>query len=641
MPREAIHRFEYNGRRYAIDPETCFCFECDDISWDVLAQYPHTPVNQIFHELESKHDIRELHEVLGELEWLRATKAILPAPGKERIAKEFEVSGGLNRLSIELPEEQTADERARRQWFRGKDKPAAPDARGRAQRAANLLLNRSASQRNLRLEFVEPQGLRRIDLMIACCDEARRAARLAGKNLTVSVHTPDAAYANLPPALSGHAIGWRLLVEPSADLDAALNHVSGNAASTLERLARAAQQTPEGVSLTVIARPNHKDFGGVAEALHGMGFPAIELDMDGAYVANPSLTPSEMLGGLSQNAVYYAGQLLQHRYFRLDPIAPLFHRIYEGAPEPRSDPAGLHELAVAADGRIYPSPRFFGNEAFAVGAIDHGEIDEDRLAGFEDVGSRTTGPCRRCWVRNLCGGGPAAVHYALTGSYRTPHEPWCEAQREWTAAAVSAFNLLSAEGVNFTRVYQSLARTNSKPSLFTMVKAAFRMSVGMRPLSEADAPMLVEWENWREAAYFLYREQALLMATEYDREMDALHPQGADQEFMLMRRDGGQPMGLLRVRLAAVPETADAWLWLKDEKDYTDSGVQKGLQHLLKEASQQQAISRVTVPALERETGLNVLMSALNAEHAGTVREGCYLHGAYEDVQIYLLRLDS
>ena len=51
MALPAIHRFERAGKRFAIDPETCFCFECDAVSWDVLDHYPHEPVNRIYHLL--------------------------------------------------------------------------------------------------------------------------------------------------------------------------------------------------------------------------------------------------------------------------------------------------------------------------------------------------------------------------------------------------------------------------------------------------------------------------------------------------------------------------------------------------------------------------------------------------------------
>ena len=31
-----LHRFERGGRRFVLDPDTVFCFQCDDISWDVI-----------------------------------------------------------------------------------------------------------------------------------------------------------------------------------------------------------------------------------------------------------------------------------------------------------------------------------------------------------------------------------------------------------------------------------------------------------------------------------------------------------------------------------------------------------------------------------------------------------------------------
>jgi len=77
MHGAALHRFELNGKRYAIDPETCFCFECDEICWDVLALYPHETISRIVHELKQKHSEREVYEVVGELEWLRRTAETL------------------------------------------------------------------------------------------------------------------------------------------------------------------------------------------------------------------------------------------------------------------------------------------------------------------------------------------------------------------------------------------------------------------------------------------------------------------------------------------------------------------------------------------------------------------------------------
>ncbi|MCP4640876.1 MAG: hypothetical protein GY851_10600, partial [bacterium] len=243
---------------------------------------------------------------------------------------------------------------------------------------------------------------------------------------------------------------------------------------------------------------------------------------------------------------------------------------------------------------IYPSSRLVGDPELQFGSIVDGTIDEEELGPFDDLGSITTGACRQCWARSLCGGGSAAVHHALSGSYRKPHEPWCDMQRAWMASAVSAFNLLSSEGVNFTRVYNALSRS-FKPSLFTLVRAAFRVSVGMRPIEESDAEMLCEWENWNEAAYFLCNETGLLLATRYDRQMDALHPKGTELEMILLRKNG-DTLGLVKLRPERVPGTAKGWVYLHDEADYASEDVRKGFRTILKEAGGQQSIRRVTVP---------------------------------------------
>ncbi|HIJ65503.1 MAG TPA: GNAT family N-acetyltransferase, partial [Candidatus Hydrogenedentes bacterium] len=399
------------------------------------------------------------------------------------------------------------------------------------------------------------------------------------------------------------------------------------------RLAKTLQPEAPGVAGRIVVCPKHPEFGGVVPALDNAGFKIIELDLDGAYAADPRLEPQTMLAGLSQSAVYYAEKLRAHNYFRLDPIAPLFWRIYNGSPQPRSDPAGTNELAVDETGHVYPSWRLMGREEFRLGALQDGIIDEERLAEFENVGSVTTAACMRCWARNLCGGGTAAVHHALTGSFRTPCPDWCNAQREWMAAAVSAFNILSSAGVNFSRVYNTLA-SSAKPSLFALARAAFRMTVGMRPIEEADAAMLARWENWSDAAYFVYDESAVLMATRYDREMDALHPRGIDHELILLRKSGA-PFGLLKIRPEQTPGTARAFVYLRNEADYAADSVRRGFRAILKEAGAQQSLRSFTVPAMKWEKKFAEFLLALGFSKAGTQREAVYLHGHYHDVDLY------
>jgi len=643
MPSQAIHRFEQGGRRFAIDPETCFCFECDAISWDVLEYYPHTTLTKIYRILGERYDVQELNEVIGELEWLRSTKSILPPRKREDMMKEFDLERGLKRLTVCLPRETEETIPQKRGWFGGKEtRVISNEARQLAREAVELLLSRSGRQQQLHLEFRESGRLERPEFIADVCRTALKLARLAGKSLTAAVHIAGIELKGLPAPLAGHALGATLEFQDPSDVQDHLTALARCPGDSLPRLAKVLQPSGKGVTGRIVVQPKHPGFGGVVEVLDKADFKVIELDLDGAYVADPGLDPREMLTGLKESAEYYAQRLLKGRYFRLDPIAALFWRIYEGSPLRRSDPSGLNELAIDTDGAIYPCARWLGREEFLVGSVTSGAIDDGRLARFDDIGSVTTGPCRRCWARNLCGGGTAAVHHSLSGSFRRPHEPWCDAQRSWMAGAVSAFNLLSSEGVNFTRVYRSLTASGGRPSLFTMVRAAFTMSISMRPIQEADAEMLVRWENWNEAAYFVFTDNGVLMANQYNREMDALHPTGREIEMLIIRRNG-TPIGLLKLRPLAMPGTAFGWIYLRNKDDYHSSDIRKGLRFLLKETANSggfESARRLTIPAGPGEDGLRSLLEAVGATHIGTQREALYLHGAYHDVDLYTIALD-
>jgi uncharacterized protein len=638
MPREILHRFEHDGKRFAIDPETCFCFECDAISWDVLEHYPQEPVNRVYQLLGDKYCRKELSEVVGELEWLRATKSILTPPKREDVLKIYEVERGLKQVAVALSREAPPSDPARRGWF-GKGAAAAPGAaREIGRETIGLLLSRSGAQKDLAIEFVEDQYVHSPDLIAELCAYALKAGRLSGKNLTAAVHVTNLALAKPPEALRDHAVGVRIEFQ---DASGALDHLRALAQPgehALSRLAKVIQPAAPGVTGRIVVRPIHPKFGGVVEELDSAGFAIIELDLDGAFVTTPDLDPQAMLEGLSRSAVYYAQRLLKHHYFRLDPIASLFWRIYTGSPLRRSDPAGTNELAVGAQGAIYPCRRMVGVADMKLGSITDGTLDEESVRRFDDVGSLTTPECIRCWARNLCGGGPAAVHQAFTGSFRKPHEPWCDMQRSWMAAAVSAFQMLSSAGVHFERVYKALGRKD-KPSLFTQARAMLTMTIGVRPIEEADAELLTRWENWNETAYFLFTETGLLLATKYDREMDSLHPRGIDQELVLIRRTG-EPFGLFKVRPERLSGVARGWLYMRDGADYASDAVRKGFRAILKEASAQQAIRKLLVPVSPKEHGLQGFLEATGFEREGILREALYLHGAYHDITVYSLTTD-
>jgi radical SAM protein with 4Fe4S-binding SPASM domain len=629
-----LHRFEAAGRRFALDPETCFCFECDEISWDVLEHYPHESFNRIQYLLRDQYPATEIAEVIGEIEWLRSAKSILKAPKQEDLEKHFEVDQGLRRITVRLPAEGAVVEGG---WLRKRPGAALTAAvESLLDDSLTLLLGRSGTQQALSMEIQRNAGEPALAGLGQWTATALRRAGLAGKGLKIALRR-CAVPLSQEPALKGHAVDALLEVSDQNTAEADLEAFQISRADSLARLAKALEKP--GASLgRIVLRPGHGDFAAAVEALDKAGFRNIRVDLDAAYVDKPGLDPADMLRGLSAAATYYANRLLQHHYFRVDPFAELFWRIYNGTPRRRADPIGVNELAVDMDSRLYPTPLLLGEQAFCVGQLSSGEIQHDVLKTYEDVGATTTGPCIACWARNYCGGGRAAVHFALTGSHRRPAASWCDAQRAYTEAAIGAFNILSSAGVNFTRVYRNLGRSE-KPSFLTLAKAAITMNIGIRPIEEADAELLTRWENWNEAAYFACSERSTLLATRYDREMDSLHPRPDEQELMLVRKDGSA-IGLLKLRPDKLPGTARAGVYFRKDADYGDAGIRRSFRAILQQASGQQAFQHLLVPAGPGEFALMGFLEAVGFIHAGTERKALYLHGAYHDVRVFALRLD-
>ncbi len=636
IPQEVLHRFEHGGKRFAVDVDTCFCFECDAISWDVLEFYPHTTPNRIIQILREKHNPVEVGEVISELEWLRATKSIVPFTKTQDVPNLFTIERGLKHVAVIVPSEEGPAQRAQRRWFSRYDSDEQSTKAMELGRAAlALLLGRAGEQKDLRLDHILGASADPAPLVKALGEEAFRQAQLAGKKLTIGIMLPNAM------TMGDHAVAVRIDFTAPTHL-ADHTHALLKAEGALAKLVKVAGADDEHTRACAILRPKSPVFVEAVKALHDAGFKDIELDLDGSYAANPQLDSAAMQQGLSDTANYYAQRLLKNDYFRLEPIASLFAHIYHGIATRRGDPAGIHAMAIDAEGNIWPSLAFMNLRSVPsagstptglLGNVLTGDLDETALARFADVGVMATPECMRCWARHLCGGGSATIHQALSGSFRTPHEAWCAAQRDWMTAAVSAFNMLSSQGVHFTRIYQSMSR-KGRPSFFQLARTAIKMTVIARPLAEADASMLREWENWNKASYFLLKPNGTLLTTKYDREMDALYPHGNAQEMLVTSRRG-DALGLIKMQPDKWPGVYKAWLYLHREADYAAPAIRSGLKELIKQAATAQEIRRIAFRAADYETALRDCYTACGFKHEGTVREALYLTNHYHNIHIH------
>lgn len=617
MPGVSLHRFEAEGRHYAVDPGSCFCFECDAISRDVLEHYPRLPVNRILKLLEDRHPRRELEEVIGELEWLRSAKSILQTPKLADLEKLYAVSGGLCFLAMDWPGSEASQD---------------------AEAAFQLLLGRAEGQRELTLELIVGDKLPSIAEIDTLQERWTRAARACGKSLSCLVRLSLTGFKSLPKALAGHRLEVVLplagLSQRERDLRKALD------SSSLAALAKWMGSLPGEAAGRIVLLPTNAVFDGAAMALREAGFNQLEFDLSSTFSSLSLEALGRCFESLKQNTAWYAEALLKRERFRLEPVASLFLRVYQGTPSPRLDGAGLHELHLRREGdalRVYPSRAFAAVRALSFGTMDE-PFEPARLADFENAGSLTTAVCTQCWARNLCGGGNLSAHQALSGSVREPHPAWCDAQRSWFESSIAAFNRLSHAGVNFLQLYDAMAQ-KPRMGLWQAAKTILNAPLMLRSIADSDAAMLARWENWNPAAYFLAHEAGAMTTCPYDREMDAVHPRKFEQEFIISGT-GGQALGLLRLRPMLLPDCATVWVYLRDPAGYRAASMQRGFRNLLALLPDQKGLRRLLVPVGPRDAGLGEFLRAAGFEPAGIARQAFFLHGDYHDLAwfSYMLR---
>ena len=615
MEPPRLHRFEMDEQCFVIDTHTCFCFECDRISWDVLAHYPGEPINRIYHLLEGRHPRKELEEVVGELEWLRVTKAILTPQTDEAFLKKATHTGGLKHLTLLL--ERAAEGDA---W-------TGP--------ALRLLLARSGEEKaltfSLALNYFAGHDW---TVQAEMLEEHRRLAGLAGKRILVELDIP---FQPLPGASkAAGAYQYRCRIAPSAETDlleflrAAAPLAGPKPQTALEALRKQFRLE----YARIVVRPGSGDFRDCVRTLHAAGYQDIALDIPGCWASHPDLEPEAVVDSLAANAAYYAEQLLKNNAFKVEPFASLFNAIHTGTPCYRTDESGVERLSVDHAGRIYPSPEFSGISSCSLGRLTDATLDEGQHEPFLTAGALQTPECLRCWARGLCGGGYAVIHHARTGNPRQPDSAWCDAQRRWMCIAVATFNRIASTGINFSHMVSSMQHATRQVSLLSAARMLLQGRFGVRPLREDDAPWLVRWENWNRAAYFVCNESGALMATRYDREMDALHPPDLAQELVLTQRNGA-PAGLIKMRPVPERRLAWAWLYLRDDTLYGKPALRHTLKDLLQEVSRAKGIRHILIPVTAAETPLAEALKAVGFVHAGVTREALYQRGNYDDVHLY------
>jgi len=98
--------------------------------------------------------------------------------------------------------------------------------------------------------------------------------------------------------------------------------------------------------------------------------------------------------------------------------------------------AGFEYLAVTPEGDLYPCHQFVGREAYCLGDVWQGVVDESIGEKFMKAHIYNKESCKNCWARFLCSGGCHANAEASHGSILEPYELGCQLQKKRLECAI-------------------------------------------------------------------------------------------------------------------------------------------------------------------------------------------------------------
>jgi uncharacterized protein len=113
------------------------------------------------------------------------------------------------------------------------------------------------------------------------------------------------------------------------------------------------------------------------------------------------------------------------------------NRLTLGLKTKRHCGAGRDLLVVTPGGTFYPCPSLADDPRYRLGTLTDGL---DRELSFENLSVDEKPKCRRCWARNLCGGGCVAQAAKTTGDLCAPDPLECKIIKAKIAGAIAIYH---------------------------------------------------------------------------------------------------------------------------------------------------------------------------------------------------------
>jgi len=332
-----------------------------------------------------------------------------------------------------------------------------------AYRAIDLLIEMRGSDKDLVVDFYGGEPLMNLDTLIAAVDYCREKQAKQNINFHFLLATNGTL---LTPSLAQKLLDKRVQIAVSIDGPRFVhdhNRPFADRRGSYDALVHNLRHMPEGTMKRLVGRvtvtPFFPDMVKLYKSLKNLGFERIEIfeSEDACHKITPDresgfFTTDKKLGILRAEyeklAKLYINEVISgfldykktffNRFFKLMQRLYYHHQVTGGCPAARV------QLAVTADGGIYPCTAFLGIKEFELGNTAQG-LNSNKYKSFIKAVNRRFDNCRDCSLFSLCRttGSCLNTNYYFNGDPALAYEKSCQLFREKLALAVACLDILS------------------------------------------------------------------------------------------------------------------------------------------------------------------------------------------------------
>ncbi len=461
----ALHRFECNGRKLVYDINTCFFFEAEDLTWEVLARASQANDDEIVASLSDRFERPRIAFTMDLISQLIAQGVltrqdqVVSAPIKNYAPRFLfmSISHDCNlRCRYCYAESGT--------YYRGESGLMTTEVA--RQTVEFLYRNGARDTSNYVIRYFGGEPMMNWPIIQETIEWSKKMAAEYGIPTVHEILTNGTLFT--PERLRyciDHDVHLVISVDGPRDVHDAMRCFKegmGSYETIMARLGPALASHQILAAARPTLRSDNADFVRVVQHLFDLGFAYISPEPlwrtpEGTYGWSEEEVP--LLKEQMTRLAYWYLDKLRHGELRYGPLRPFGYVMVSAATgalavEDTYCGAGKQMLSVDYKGDIYPCFRFFSVPEFKMGNVTQDGVDASIKEQFVKTRYSFVPECQNCWAHSLCGGaGCPAEGFFVNGAVDRPHHPFCEVYRLEYELTMMIYCTLRQENARLLRLF--------------------------------------------------------------------------------------------------------------------------------------------------------------------------------------------